>query len=57
MTKPAASISYKRNTIELTTHTVTVIDENIVIKLAVSDGTTGVNDEIPAFEENIDLLF
>ena len=47
----------KKNTIELTTHTVIVIDENTAIKLAVLDGTTGVNDGIPAVEENIDHSF
>ena len=47
----------KRNTIELITQTVIVIDENTVIKLAVPDGTTGVNDGIPAVEENINHSF
>jgi hypothetical protein len=42
----------ERNTIELTAHTITIVDENTAIKFAVPDPVcTGGIKEVPAFEK------
>jgi hypothetical protein len=44
----------ERNTIELTTHTIIIVDENTAIKIAVPDPVcTGGVKEVPAFEKII----
>jgi hypothetical protein len=47
----------ERNTIELTTHTITIVDENTAIKIVVPDLVCTGDKEVPAFEKIILILY